>query len=96
MKHRDQQQAPKDGSTRFHHIGEIEFWLTPLNRIFLIFQKRLVFPSLQGGSIVKFDDPTFLAPAGVAEFLHKVLRKQRDIRQGWPSPEEDEVAYAFS
>ena len=90
-----------DGSTRFHYVkdkalGRIEFWLTPLNKVFLIVNTRIIFPSLQGGSIVKFDDPRFDPPPKVMEDLSNILRKQRRIREDWPTPEEDEVAYAFS
>ena len=85
-----------DGSACFHRVGQVEFWLTPLNRVFLVIGEHQVFPSLQGGSVVKFDDPTYVPEDKVLEDLRRILRKQREIRQDWPTPEEDAVAYEFS
>ena len=81
-----------DGSTRFHKVGEVEFWLTPMNCVFLVIGPRQVFPSLQG-TVVRFDDPNFRPDHQVMEDLRRILRKQREIRQGWPTIEEDENAF---
>lgn len=85
-----------DGSTRFHRVGDVEFWLTPANRIFLLVAGRQITPSLIGSRTVRYDDPTFRPPAAVEEALRKFLRTQQDIRSTWPTPEEDEQAFTYS
>jgi hypothetical protein len=67
-----------------------------MNRIFLVVAGRSIFPSLQGSTVVRFDDPRYKPEAAVTDKLRELLRKQRDIRAGWPSLEEDETAYEFS
>jgi len=84
------------GSVRFHRVGDVEFWLTALNRVFLLVAGRPVFPSLKGSTVVKFDDPMFHPTSKVSEALLRILRRQREVRMDWPTPEEDEVAYAYS
>ncbi len=84
------------GSVRFHRVGKIEFWMTALNRIFLLVGGQPIFPSLQGGSVIKYDDPTFVASPAVTEALRGFLHRQREIRMDWPTLEEDEIAFQFS
>ena len=72
-----------DGSTCFHRVGEVEFWLTPQNKIFLIHEGRTIFPSLQGTRILNFDDPMFHAADKVGADLLRIMRKQHQLRQGW-------------
>lgn len=85
----------QDGDVKFHRIGKVQFWLTRLNRIFLIDEGRAITPSLQGQA-VKFDDPHYHPSPKVAAKLLQLLKTQREIRADWPTPEEDAIAYEFS
>lgn len=91
--------SPVEGdSVRFHHIGKIEFWVTPLNKIFLIVDGRTVFPSLNGSTLVTFDVPelSYTLSDKVKEKCRTLLKKQRQIRQGWTTFEEDNEAWTWS
>lgn len=75
----------------------VEFWLTPINRVFLVVGERVVFPVLQGASLIRFDDPRFTVSGAVEADLLRILRKQRDVRRGWVAQGEimdDEGLYA--
>lgn len=81
------------GSTKFHHVGKVEFWLTELNHVFLLIAGQVIFPSLHGRKVT-YDDPHYQAPLKVTEDLARILHKQREIRMGWPAQlAADELAF---
>lgn len=81
----------EDYSVKFHQLEGVEFWLTPLNRIFVKINGKVAFPSLYRGSLVKFDDPRLEAPAAVTTKLAELLRKQAQIRLGWQREDAERV-----
>jgi hypothetical protein len=85
------------GSVRFDKVGDVEFWLTAINRVFLLMPGgKVVFPSLQG-SVLRYDEPNFKAEPEVEAKLTDKLRKQREIRmEHWVNPEEEELAWQYN
>lgn len=85
------------GSVRFHKVGTTEFWLTPINRVFLKVGEQIIFPHLNGTLRVSYDDRSYQPPADVAAEVLRILRKQRHVREFMQvPPHEDEVAFQYN
>lgn len=85
------------GSVQFGHIGKTSFWFTPTNRIYILTPEpngRIIFPKLRGGMVV-YDDPHYKPTEDIDAWLLEKLKKQREIRSDWATPEEDEIAFTY-
>lgn len=82
-------QIAERGSVKFHKIGKIEFWLTPLNKIFILTpDERVITPTLSVTGVV-FDDNTFEPSQEVIAWLEKTLKIQRTVRDQQALDDED-------
>jgi hypothetical protein len=86
----------ENGSVKFDMVEDVEFWLTPLNKIFLIHNKTVIFPALRGTTIVSYDNPHFHPGEKVTARVRIVLNKQHQIRLGWLTAEEEKDAWTFN
>lgn len=91
-----EQKIVERGSVKFHAIGDTDFYLTTVNRVFLVTkQGRIIFPRLSGG-YVKFDETDYEPTPEISKWLLGVLVKQKEIRYGWTTKEEDDAAFTYS
>lgn len=89
--------SEETGSVLFNRVGDVEFWMTAINRIFLMMPDgKIVFPTLQG-AVLRYDEPHFKTTAEVEVKLRQVLQKQREVRMNhWHDPEEEAIAWQWS
>jgi hypothetical protein len=91
----------QDGSASvlLRKIGDVEIRLTTINQLFCKVGKLVVFPSLLGSRIVRWDDSTFMPGEEVTNVVRDKLMRQRDIRRKhWnrTTEEEDEAAWTYN
>jgi hypothetical protein len=89
-------QVIEKGSVRFDRVEDVKFWLTPENKIFLVRGEMVGVPFLNGSVVVSIDNPEFELSEAVKERCRTLLKQQRQIRQGWPTPEEEKDAWNWS
>jgi hypothetical protein len=88
----------KTDSVRFHYIGDIEFWCSPTNQIFLVQGDNVITPHLHGNTVVTFDRADIPLSDLVRAKCLVLLKKQRQIREhpDYISPEEEKEVFNWS